>query len=366
MPRNPNVKMLPERDRRETLAKFLEVLDSHPDLGHFRAAVPAGPERQLALFAALERAALRGGVATAPPAADDPADQLLCDLLEVIDGTPALARLGAYYGADRHRVNLQALGAWSGQPMAVELFTTAFTHLTPAAVTVCPASTLNYSPAPQDTGPDGDLIGPGNAESPANSGISAGIIHHAAQTPGEKVGPPGPGGPDVPPQSLLATPIPDGVRDLPFSARPLRRGRPPVVDDLAQGRLLGLIAVVPPGGRPTRRASRDGPQPAEAGRGVRPASCRGPPRRHFAAASGGRQSVPHQLAGRRLAGQLPRSASHQRLRNDARRARARAEAKLVFCHRAILGCRTKPCFVRGRLFFRDEARLRPTNPHSFV
>jgi len=242
MTRKPNVRKLPERERRETLAKFLEVLDSHPDLGHFRAAVPAGPERQLALFAALERAALRGGAATAPPAADDPADQLLCDLLEVIDTTPDLARHGAYFGADRHRANLQALGVWSGRPVAGELFTTAFSHLTPAAATVCPASALNYSPAPQDSGPDGELIVPENAESQANGDVSGGIIHHAGQTPGEKVGPPGPGGLDAALDPPIASPITDGVSDLLIPARPLRRGRPPMIDDIAKGRLLGLIS----------------------------------------------------------------------------------------------------------------------------
>ena len=83
MARKPNVSKLPERERREMLATFLQVLADHPDLSHFRTCVPAGPERQLALFAALERAAFRGNSATAPPAHDDFADQLLCDFLDV-------------------------------------------------------------------------------------------------------------------------------------------------------------------------------------------------------------------------------------------------------------------------------------------
>ena len=73
------------------------------------------------------------------------------------------------------------------QPVAGELFTTPFSHLTPATATVCPWSALNYSPAPQVLGPNGELIAPPNAESQASSEIEPGIIHHAAQTPGEKV-----------------------------------------------------------------------------------------------------------------------------------------------------------------------------------
>ena len=243
MSRKPNVRQLPERERRETLTTFLAALGEHPDLAHFRTCVPAGPERQLALFAAFERAAFRGSPAVAPPAHDDLPDQLLCDILDVFDRTPELARHGSYYGADRYRVNLQALGAWTGQPQAAELFTTAVSHLTAAAPATYPAQDPNYSPAPQISAPFGDLIVPENAQSQASDDISAGIIHHAAQTPGEKVGPPGPGGPDVALDPLFSSQIPGGVRDLLIPARPLRRGRPPLIDDIAKGRLLGLISL---------------------------------------------------------------------------------------------------------------------------
>jgi len=223
MSKKPNVRQLPERERRETLATFLEALGEHPDLAHFRTCVPAGPERQLALFAAFERAAFRGSPAVAPPAHDDLPDQLLCDILDVFDRTPELARHGSYYGADRYRVNLQALGAWTGQPQATELFTTAVSHLTAAAPTTYPSLDPNYSPAPQVSAPFGDLIVPENAQSQASDDIPAGIIHHAAQTPGEKLS--------------------DAPFELQIPARPLRRGRPPLIDDIAKGRLLGLISL---------------------------------------------------------------------------------------------------------------------------
>jgi len=75
------------------------------------------------------------------------------------------------------------------EPVAGELFTTAFSHVTPAAATVCPSPALNYSPAPQVLGQNGDLIEPTTAESLAFSEIEPGIIHHAACQAGEKVGP---------------------------------------------------------------------------------------------------------------------------------------------------------------------------------
>jgi hypothetical protein len=261
MAKKPNVRKLPERECREMLAEFLQVLGEHPELSHFRACVPAGPERQLALFAALERAAFRGNSATAPPAHDDLADQLLCDLLEVIDRD--LSNHGSYYGADRHRVNLQALGAWTGQPHALELFTTTISQLTAAHTTTYPSLEPNYSPAPQITAQIGDLIAPDNANSQANSHNSAGIIHHTTQTPGDKVGPPGPkvgstgpGEPEAPPTSLIAvTTSPPETIDLTIPSRPLRRGRPPLIDDIAKGRLLGLISSASPSARPPRSSA---------------------------------------------------------------------------------------------------------------
>jgi len=53
---------------------------------------------------------------------------------------------------------------------------------------------LNYSPAPQVFGPNGELIAPPTAKSQASSDIEPGIIHHAACQAGEKVGPPRHGG----------------------------------------------------------------------------------------------------------------------------------------------------------------------------
>ena len=75
------------------------------------------------------------------------------------------------------------------QAVAGELFATTFSHVTPAAATVCPSPALNYSPAPQVLGRNGELIAPPTAEFQASSEIEPGIIHHAAQTPGEKIAP---------------------------------------------------------------------------------------------------------------------------------------------------------------------------------
>src|SRR5687767_10634143 len=110
MPRTHFVSKLPEPDRRRALDAFLSVFESHPNLAHFRAMLRTGPERQLALFAALERSVLVGTPAVSPPSPDDEADQLLCDLLDVIDSHPELKNRGSAYGPDRHLSNLQALG----------------------------------------------------------------------------------------------------------------------------------------------------------------------------------------------------------------------------------------------------------------
>ena len=246
MPRPPNVKPLPDRERRESLAAFLEVLNRHPDLAHFRALVPAGPERQLALFAALERAAFRGGPATCPPAADDVADQLLCDVLEVCDRDPQLKNQGSAYGADRQRANLQALGAWSGQPLASELFATAFSHLSAGAARSLPAWTVNCSPVPQVSAQFGDLIGAESAEKPGDFAVGGGIIRHQAAQPGEQFA----GSlPTLPASagSLPTLPASAGgdqtaANGRGFEIRLVRRGRPPLLDDQAKGRLLGLMS----------------------------------------------------------------------------------------------------------------------------
>jgi hypothetical protein len=95
---------------------------------------------------------------------------------------------------------------------ATELFTTALSHLTPAATNVYPSRQPNYSPAPQVTAQFGDLIAPPLANSQANNNIRARIIHRAAQTPGEKVGPAVLGGPS-------------GGIDLNHRAKAIRHGR---------------------------------------------------------------------------------------------------------------------------------------------
>jgi hypothetical protein len=243
MPRPPNVRPLPEHDRRQVLAQFLEFLGCHPELAHFRTFVPAGKERQLALFAALERAVFRGNGAVCPPVGDDVADQLLCDIIEAIDGDPQLAKHGSAYGAHRHRINLQALGAWSGRPSALEFFTTAFSHLNAGGPDTSPALTTNSSPVPQEFGPSGELITVNPAQSPGDLAPIPGILHHEAETPGDQCG----GSTALsPPATGMSVAAPDQTttdgHGLEVPQRPVRRGRPPALDERAKGRLLGLIA----------------------------------------------------------------------------------------------------------------------------
>ena len=68
-----------------------------------------------------------------------------------------------------------------------DLFTTPVSHLTATAPTTYPSFGPNYSPVPQVSAPFGDLIVPPTADSQASGDIPAGIIHHAGQTPGEKL-----------------------------------------------------------------------------------------------------------------------------------------------------------------------------------
>jgi hypothetical protein len=237
MPRPPNVKPLPQRERRQSLAVFLDFLGRHPDLAHFRAAVPAGPERQLALFAALERAAFRGNAAACPPGVDDVADQLLCDILEAIDADRDLARHGSAYGADRQRANLQALGAWSGRPLALELFATMFSHLSAGAAKGLPPPAANCSPDPQKSPPFGDLIGAEIAEKPGDLELGGGIVRHGGDPPGEQFDGSFTMAPTSPEEQTATT-----GRGFEFPSRSVRRGRPPALDDQAKGRLLGLMS----------------------------------------------------------------------------------------------------------------------------
>ena len=104
----PNVRPLLEADRRESLEKFLALLGRDPNLAHLRSFLRTGPERQLALFAAFERDVVKGSPASCPPAPDDHADILLCDILDAIDRHPDVARQGSGYDSYRHLANLQA------------------------------------------------------------------------------------------------------------------------------------------------------------------------------------------------------------------------------------------------------------------
>jgi hypothetical protein len=242
MPRPPNVRPLPEAERRQVLSQFLEFLGRQPELAHFRTLVPAGKERQLALLAALERAVFRGNAAVCPPAADDVADQLLCDIIEAIDGDPRLAHHGSAYGAHRHRINLQALGAWSGRPAALEFFTTAFSHLSAGAANTSPALATNSSPVPQEFGPSGELVSVDPPQNPEDSRPGPGILHHAGETSGDQCGS---AALSLPAMGLTVA-APDqtatDVRGFENLSRPVRRGRPPALDERAKGRLLGLMA----------------------------------------------------------------------------------------------------------------------------
>ena len=260
----PKLRPLPESDRRQSIAQFLTVLDQHPDLAHFRAIVRTGPERQLALMAALERAVVVGPPAYSPPTPDDQADILLCDILDCIDRHPDLKNHGSAYGPDRHLASLQAFGIWRGRapinrPTARELFATTFSHLTADSVTDLLSSGANYSPAPQDVVSGGELIGPADTfenpstqvpSQPQTLGLllvastdanhtpahgpsdSSGIIRHDTPQPGE-IRP-------LDPSSSPSPSLPLAPSCLPI--RPLRRGRPVKLDDLAKGRLLGLMS----------------------------------------------------------------------------------------------------------------------------
>src|SRR5437868_8176187 len=101
MPRQLNLDPLPEAERRRMLEAFLAVLHRHPDLAHVRTILRTGPERQLALFAALEREVVLGSPAACPPSHDDPSDLVLCDILDFLDQDPELKNRGAAYGPDR-------------------------------------------------------------------------------------------------------------------------------------------------------------------------------------------------------------------------------------------------------------------------
>src|SRR5437868_5878966 len=253
----PCLSALPEPDRSESLQNYLNVFAEHPGLADFRRLIRTPQDRQLALFAALERAVIVGSPTVSPPKPDDDADQLLCDLLDVINSHPVLKNCGAAYGPHRYLANLQALGLWRRnqpitQPCARQLFATTFASLKAEPVSDLPTSRANYSPASQESDRNGELIETSASaqalavqpsESPqASDGIlvvaispdqqvtiettgQAGIIRHNDQTPGEKI--------DIENAPLDANQI---------RARPVRRGRPIKLDDFARGRLLGLMS----------------------------------------------------------------------------------------------------------------------------
>jgi len=262
----PRLSALPEPDRSESREEFLQVFEKHGSLIEFRRICRTRADRQLALFAALERAVVVGSPAASPPSPNDEADQMLCDLLDVIDADPVLKNHGSGYGPHRHLANLQAFGVWKknapiAQPSARELFATAFSTLSAEPVSDLPTLASNYSPRSQESDPNGELIDPSTnaqtlaAQSPespqAPHGVlvvaiapdqqvtidgtgEAGIIRQEDQNPGEKclVGwdraSPQAAGPPTP------------LAEIP--SHPVRRGRPIKLDDLAKGRLLGLMS----------------------------------------------------------------------------------------------------------------------------
>jgi len=280
MSRKPRVPKLPDPERRKSLEEFLVVLDQHPNLAYFRTVIRSGPERQLALFAALERSVVLGSPAALPPRFDDQADLLLCDILDVIDRNPKLVNQGSAYGPDRHLVNLQAFGVWRGgvpvaEPSALELFTTCFSALTAEPASSCPSSAAINSPASQEFGSGGELIGTSGSlvatslQSPpspqAMDGVlvasdhhgasedsaerpSTGIIHHGGQEAGEQfvegqfTETASQAGPELPQPNSAAGHSREDATGLQVPVRTVRRGRPAVLDELAKGRLLGLMS----------------------------------------------------------------------------------------------------------------------------
>ena len=261
----PCLEKLTEPDYSHSLHTLLGVLNTHADLAHFRQLVRNPSDRQLALFAALERATLRGAPLPFPPQPDDHADALLCDILDALDSDPTTSHYGAAYGNDRHLANLQALGLWTNdqpneRPTALELFTTRFTDLTTNPHHDLASQNQINSPLLQDSLPDGELIAPfaainspvpappsssqtldnvlvveidASEQGVAVSTSTPGIFHQNASDPGENLN-----GDDL---DLSPSPSPPlSPSDIP--TRPVRRGRPLLLDERAKGRILGLMA----------------------------------------------------------------------------------------------------------------------------
>src|SRR4051812_9622437 len=108
----PDLQPLSGSEHRLKLEAYLDALDKDPSFSPLRTILPTRDHRQLALFAAMERAILVGSPAAVPPHPDDEADQLLCDILDFLNEHPDLKNHGAYYGCYKHLANLQALGIW--------------------------------------------------------------------------------------------------------------------------------------------------------------------------------------------------------------------------------------------------------------
>jgi hypothetical protein len=172
--------------------------------------------------------------------------------------------------------NLQVFGAWSGQPTASEFFTIAFSHLSVDGQSDLPACDMNLSPASQVSGQNGDLIGPETGARGASGGAlcltqkidgivvtsdrtgeaevaegreSPGINRHRAENPGDQfaAGEIGPLRPNAHAGHDADNEAEDSAawgRRLSEVApvRAVRRGRPAVIDDVAKGRVLGLMA----------------------------------------------------------------------------------------------------------------------------
>ena len=266
MPRKLRVPQLPEPEQRQALGQFLTVLDQHPALGVWRGAEPVN------------------------------------------------------------------------EPSAGELFATSFSALTADAASSYPSSATINSPGSQDFGPGGELIGSSSSlETPAADSLLVsqpvdGVLVAASD-----------------PDEVDVSKMPEGcgiirqrtekggeqfaaglVDPSLIPSRVVRRGRPVALNDLAKGRLLRPMSVglsLPPGRRPAWRSPSEAAQQAEAGRGVGPASFRGPARRHLATTAHRRPRQPHQLAGR-LAGQVAGGETRPQFGKHSRRARAGAEAEL--------------------------------------
>ena len=163
MAENPNCPPFPKRTAGESLEQFLTAIDEDPNLAHFRAVVRSGPERQLALFAALERSVVVGSPAVSPPPAAMKPINSCATSSTALTAHPELKNHGSAYGPYRHLANLQALGVWRGsaplsQPSARELFATTFSHLTACQPSDSTSSIPNNSPPSLVFSPNGELI----------------------------------------------------------------------------------------------------------------------------------------------------------------------------------------------------------------